>query len=118
MPPSGLVTSYAHRYPTAFGQWLGALTLALGDATEIAVVGDPAAPETKALLGVVRGEYRPFSVVALAANARQASDSAVPLLHERVMRDGNATAYVCRAFACRTPVTDPHELAAQLQASE
>ena len=114
----GLVTSYAHRYPTAFGQWLGALTLALGDATEIAVVGDPAAPETKALLGVVRGEYRPFSVVALAADARQASDSAVPLLHERVMRDGNATAYVCRAFACRAPVTDPDELSTELEASE
>jgi uncharacterized protein YyaL (SSP411 family) len=29
-------------------------------------------------------------------------------------RNGRATAYVCRDFACQVPVTTPHELAAQL----
>ena len=32
------------------------------------------------------------------------------------LRDGRATAYVCRAFACREPVTAPEALAAQLRA--
>jgi uncharacterized protein YyaL (SSP411 family) len=108
------VTSYVHRYPTGFGQWLSALAFAIGDVTEIALIGDPAADDTRALLDVVRGEYRPFSVVALAAGARQASESAIPLLHERVMRDERATAYVCRAFACRAPTVEPDDLAAQL----
>jgi uncharacterized protein len=109
-----LVTSYAHRYPTSFAQWLGAFAFALADVTEIALLGDAASVDTAALLGVVRGEYRPFSVVALAAGARQANDSSVPLLHDRVLRDGKATAYVCRGFACRAPVTEPSDLAAQL----
>ena len=108
------VTSYAHRYPTGFGQWLGALAFALSEPTEIAVIGDPAGEDTRALLDVVRSAYRPFSVFALAPSVRQANESAIPLLADRVMRDDRATAYVCRAFACRAPTTDPAELAAQI----
>jgi hypothetical protein len=29
---------------------------------------------------------------------------------DRPMRDGRATAYVCRDFACREPTTDPETL--------
>jgi uncharacterized protein YyaL (SSP411 family) len=31
-------------------------------------------------------------------------------------RDGRATAYLCRAFACQAPTIDPAELARQLDA--
>jgi uncharacterized protein len=109
-----LVTTFAHRYPTAFAQWLSAVAVELEGMTELAIVGQPAAADTKALLGVVRGEYRPFVEVAVANDARQANESAIPLLHDRVSRDGRATAYVCRAFACRTPTTEPADLASQL----
>jgi uncharacterized protein YyaL (SSP411 family) len=102
------VHSYARRYPTAFAQWLNALTLATGDAIEIAIAGDPTSPEARSLLAVVREGYRPRSV--LAAGSAQS----VPLLDDRPMRDGRATAYVCRNFACRAPVTEPADLAAQL----
>jgi uncharacterized protein YyaL (SSP411 family) len=106
----GLVTSYAHRYPTAFAQWLSALTFQLSEPIEIAITGTPEAPDSKALLDVVRAEYRPFAVVAV----RQAEKSAVPLLQDRPQRDGKATAYVCRAFACRAPTTEADELRSQL----
>ena len=32
------------------------------------------------------------------------------------MRDGRATAYVCRAFACEAPTTSHEELSARLSA--
>ena len=48
-----------------FGQWLQALAYALSKAREIAIVGDPGAAETQALLHVVRDGYRPYQVVAL-----------------------------------------------------
>jgi uncharacterized protein YyaL (SSP411 family) len=32
--------------------------------------------------------------------------SAVPVLHGRVSIDGLPTAYLCRQFTCRLPVTD------------
>ncbi len=107
------VVPYAQRYPTAFAQWLNALTLATGSVVEIALVGDPAAPDLAALLEPVRREYRPLSVVA----GGRSDGSAIPLLHDRPLRDGRATAYVCRDFACRAPVTEPADLAEQLASS-
>jgi uncharacterized protein YyaL (SSP411 family) len=40
----------------------------------------------------------------------------VPLLRERKMIGGRATAYVCENYACLQPVNEPSELAAQLEA--
>jgi uncharacterized protein YyaL (SSP411 family) len=102
---------FAARYPTAFAQWLNALVFATGDVVEIAIAGDPGSPEGQALLEVVRAGYRPLSVVA--ARSAQSAQS-VPLMADRPTRDGRATAYVCRNFACRAPVTEPVDLAAQL----
>jgi uncharacterized protein YyaL (SSP411 family) len=104
----GGVAAYARRYPTAFAQWLNALVFATGDVVEIAIAGEHGSPEAQGLLSVVRAGYRPLSVVAAG------KPGAVPLLDERPLRDGRATAYVCRNFACRAPVTEPADLAAQL----
>ena len=107
---SSAVAAVAQRYPTAFAQWLNAIAFVLGDPVEIALSGDPRAGDAMALLAVVRDAYRPFAVVA--AGASEATQ--VPVLADRPQRDGHATAYVCRHFACRAPVTNPADLAAQL----
>ena len=99
------------QYPTGFAQWLCALSFALGQPKEIALVGDPASTDMRALLEVVFGGYRPFKVVAL---KRPGADSPVPLLAGREMKDGKATAAVCYNFACRLPATDAEVLRAQL----
>jgi uncharacterized protein len=44
------------------------------------------------------------------AAAPDGDASAIPLLHDRPLRDGRPTAYVCRGFACQAPVTDPDAL--------
>ncbi|HUP83459.1 MAG TPA: thioredoxin domain-containing protein, partial [Candidatus Limnocylindria bacterium] len=104
----GGVMAYTRRYPTAFAQWLNAFAFAAGDVVEIAIAGEPSSPEAQALLSVARAGYRPLSVLAAGKSG------AVPLLDERPLRDRRATAYVCRNFACRAPVTEPADLAAQL----
>ncbi len=106
------VTPFVERYPTAFAQWLCAIDLALADAVEIAVVGEPRDAATRALLRPVSTGYRPNQVLAVSA---EADASAVPLLHGRVAIDGAPTAYVCRRFTCRMPVTDAAALARQLE---
>jgi uncharacterized protein YyaL (SSP411 family) len=98
------------RYPTAFAQWLNGISFLLGDPIEIAVSGDPNVADSRALLAVVRETFRPFAVVAAAT----AGSSRVPLLEDRPQRDGLATAYVCRHFACRAPVIQPADLRGQL----
>jgi uncharacterized protein YyaL (SSP411 family) len=97
------------QYPLGFGQWLQALSYALSKPREIAIVGDPDSADTQALLGVVRDGYQPFQVVAL--GSPDAQRLAVPLLQDRGLVEGQAAAYVCRAFACQTPVTSPLALA-------
>jgi len=98
-------------YPTAFAQWLSTLDFALGRPQEVAIIGDPAAADTRALLDVVRGSYRPNQVVAV---GRPDGPQPVPLLIGRAPLNGRATAFVCENFSCHLPVTDPKELAAQL----
>ncbi len=98
-------------YPTGFAQWLCALDFALGKPKEIAIVGDPAAQDTRALVEVVRGAYRPNQVVAV---GRPGDPQPVPLLAGRAPLDSRATAFVCENFTCNLPVTEPQALAAQL----
>jgi hypothetical protein len=93
------------QYPLGFGRWLQAPVYALSKPREIAIVGDPNAADTQALLSVLRDGYRPFQVVAL--GALDAQSPSVPLLQDRGQLDGQATAYVGCDFACQAPVAEP-----------
>jgi len=107
------VQAFLGRYPLGFGQWLQALAYALSKPREIAIAGEPQAVDTQALLGVIRSGYRPFQVVALGGPTAHPCD--VPLLQNRGLVEGQAAAYVCRAFACQAPVTEPEKLQTLLQ---
>lgn len=104
-----MVQPLLEQAPTGFAQWLNALDFALGEPKEIAILGEAGAQE---LLDVVFGEYRPNQVVAY---ARDEKDAPIPLLAERRALDGHATAYVCRNFVCRMPVTEAEALRAQVE---
>jgi len=101
------------QYPLGFGQWLIALDYALAHPREIAIVGDPEAADTRALLDVCNVGYRPHQILAL--GAPDAETSAVPLLQNRNQIEGCATAYACVDFACRPPVTAPAALRTLLE---
>jgi uncharacterized protein len=110
----------AARVPAAFGNLLGALDRHLARPTELAVVGDPGAAETRALLRVVSTRYLPDLVLAVSApdaGGGAVGGDLVPLLRDRGTRDGAATAYLCERGVCRAPVTDPPALAALLDAA-
>ena len=106
------VMPFVTRYPTGFAQWLSAIDFALGGAVEVAVVGTPGDAATERLIEPVARGYRPNQVLALSPDP---GSSAIPLLHGREARDGLPTAYLCRGFACRLPVTDAGSLRRQLE---
>jgi uncharacterized protein len=101
--------------PGAFGRMLCALDFHLNPGYEIAIVGDPAADDTLALLAEVHRHYLPNSVLALRHPGDEMAASVTPLLAGRDQVDGRATAYVCRDYACRLPVTDPSALAESIR---
>ena len=102
------------RYPTAFAKWLQAVQVASGPIDEVAIVGDADDDATRSLARTALHGLALRRVVAAAADPDR---SAVPLLHGRERVGGAPTAYVCRSFACRLPVTDPEALAEQLAAA-
>jgi len=81
---------------------------------EIAIIGDPSAPETQALIRTTFDRYLPNKVVVHAAD--RLADTSMPLLKGKGRIDGRATAYVCEHYNCQLPVTNPEELAKQLEA--
>ncbi|MGC9335468.1 MAG: thioredoxin domain-containing protein, partial [Anaerolineae bacterium] len=101
------------QYPLGFRQWLQALSFALSQPKEIAIIGDPGSADRHALLDVVRDGYQPFQVVALGSPDTQSP--VVPLLQDRGLVDGQVAAYVCREFTCQAPVTNPGVLQSLLE---
>jgi len=99
------------QHPQAFGHVLGALDFAISQSKEIAIIGDPQQADTRALLEVINERYLPNSVLACATPANREAILSIPLLADRPLKDGKATAYVCQNFACLTPVNTPGELA-------
>ena len=81
----------------------------------MAIVGDPASEQTRALVAEVTAKrFLPNHVLAVASPGDAASVAAVALLRDRPQRDGRPTAYVCERFVCKLPVTEPSELADQV----
>jgi uncharacterized protein YyaL (SSP411 family) len=112
-----LVRDAMAQAPSGFGRALSALDLYLGPVREVAVLGDPEDPATRALVDeVLVRRFLPNHVLAVASPDDAEAIRAVPLLHERVQVGGRPTAYVCERFTCRLPVTSPGDLAAQLEA--
>jgi uncharacterized protein YyaL (SSP411 family) len=102
------------RVSGGFGRLLSALDFYLSTPYEVAVIGNPDAPDTQALLEAVYSAYLPNKVVAGRSESDEEAARLVPLLAERPMRDGRATAYVCVQYACQSPTTGAEELKRQL----
>jgi uncharacterized protein len=101
------------QYPTGFGRILCALDFSLATPQEVALVGRRDGADTAALLDILRGRFRPNTVVALREPGTP-EDAQPALLRGREQIDRRATAYVCERYACKLPVTTPEALAEQL----
>ena len=101
------------RYPQAFGHALGVADMLVHGATELAIVGDPRADDFRALLTAANDSYVPSLVL---AGGPPESGAQIPLLADRPLHDGRATAYLCRRYACDEPATSPEMLTSQLTA--
>ena len=108
----GVVTPLVSRAPRAVGWGLAAATALAAGPLEIAVVGEP--PVLGPMRRVALMATSPGAVLALGTGDPEADG--VPLLRDRVLRDGLPTAYVCRRFACEAPTTDLVELAGRIGA--
>ena len=101
------------RYGPAFGRMLSVLDRTLSPPTEVAIVGRGDA-DTEALVRVAHEGFHSNGLVVGRLEGEEVGG--VPLLEQRRMVDDRPTAYACRAYACRLPVTDPEALRRELAA--
>ncbi len=104
-------------HPRVAPLMLAALSVSLQPPIEIAIVeGDDSASPAR-LRHAVAARYLPSAVV---VNVRHGADGGLaavaPWTAAMTLREGQATAYVCRDFVCEHPVTAPEDLVARLDA--
>ena len=99
--------AWLERAPSAAGHLLAVLVGALAPPRQLAVIGPPDHPGTRALLAVTEEQYRPDLFV---ARGDGVSTGGIPLLEERPLLHGRPAAYLCRDFVCARPTADPAEL--------
>jgi uncharacterized protein YyaL (SSP411 family) len=103
------------RYAPAFGHLLGAADMAVHGAVEVALAGDPATDEFRALADAVGAHYVPSLVIAGGSSSSSDAEVPIALLVDKPARDGQATAYVCRQYLCEEPTSDPAAIPVQLE---
>ena len=95
---------------------LAALSTYHAGVSQIVIVGEPDAADTRGLSEIVRRHYIPAAVVVPVSEAqREPLSRLLPWTSSLRQREGRATAFVCRDFACQTSTTSVDELDAQLE---
>jgi len=100
----------AQRYASGFGFLLGVAEWRAGQPKEIAITGGLDDAAFRALRKVAGDVYLPHRVLVAGEDARD-----LPLMHGR--DTDRVMAYVCEAYACQEPVSDPERLLALLTVS-
>lgn len=109
-------TTLSH-FPSAMPQMLVALDYSLSKPRQIVIAGNTGNPETKALLREVNQHFLPKTVLFLAdgAEGQKYLGEKNEAVRAMSMIDEKPAAYVCENFTCKTPVTDPKQLAKLLK---
>ena len=97
-------------HPAAMASMVLALEAYLAERTELVLAGSR--EEIAPLLHRARASYHPHLFVSHASGEASSEETMPPLAGKNAQ--GGATAYVCRAFTCQRPTTDPELMAKQL----
>jgi hypothetical protein len=100
------------RHPVQFGRMLSAADRALAEPIDAVIAGSGDDPLAVALRRAAAAPYQPDLVI-----APLSTDDGVtpwPLFAGKAARDGVATAYICRGYACDEPTQDPDRVRAQV----
>ncbi|MDX9786639.1 MAG: thioredoxin domain-containing protein [Desulfobacterales bacterium] len=105
------------RNPSANTHFLTALSFALHPHYEVVVVGNPNAPDTKRMLGTLQKQFLPETTLIFKPDGpNEGIGRLTPFTTAMTPINRQATAYVCRNFACNLPTTDIDEMMNNLNA--
>ena len=106
----------ARQHPWGFAHLLTVQALNLIPPVDLTLVGDPGDPRTQALLQTVYRDFLPERRLLLKNPAAPAAlEALAPAARACSSPDGAPVAYLCHHFTCLPGLSDPRELAAELE---
>ena len=99
------------RFPSAFGRLLSILDTQQSTPMEVVLLGHPDDLGLQALLREAHRSYEPNRLI---LGGSPEALPTLPLLEGRTIRNGKATAYVCRDYSCSSPIQTQELLRAEL----
>lgn len=112
------VADQVNQMPRGYLYLLNANDFFRQGAREIALVGNKESDGVAAFLSEISSEFQPNRTLALLNPddpEKTSLEEYIPLLASRTLVEGHPTAYVCRQFACKLPVTTAGALREQLR---
>jgi len=103
-------TGMIRRMPLGFGRMLCAALFNLSPVLEAVLLGVPGEPGFEALQKTLLKPFLPHSVIVRTRPGDGGGSDLTPLLENKEMVEGRATAFVCEGSECSLPVTDPDSL--------
>ena len=111
----GAFASRAAQIGRAIPMMMTALSTYHSGMPQVVLAGDPSASDTQTLTRAAYRRYMPTAlIIPLTSRHREHVGRLLPWIGAMQPRNGRATAYVCRDFACQAPATSAEELVAQL----
>ena len=103
--------------PSAYTHFLQGAAGLLNPASEIVIVGDPEAADTKKMVKTLWTLYEPNSVMLFKNSHDPEEDLSgiAPFTEDHAPLRDQATAYVCTDFRCELPTTDVNEAVRRIQ---
>ena len=102
-------------YPTGFARFLTVLDGYLATPRELVLAGQEKSDQFRALYDIAAHRYEPHLLIARAGGPGSRLETLLPLTANRPAKDDRPTAYLCERMACLPPVTEPVDLAIQLE---
>jgi uncharacterized protein YyaL (SSP411 family) len=110
---------YFDKMPDQFANMMGALDFYLSPSTEIVLTKD-GSTQGKELLLALHGHYLPNKVVlvkdfSLTGKGRSKTSGEPALLQGRELVQGKPAVFICRNFACESPITEAKQVSKELK---
>ncbi len=100
------------KMPAGYTQMMIGLSFGIGPAYEIIIAGNPRAVDTRDMLNTLRRHFIPNKIVLLIPTDEKTPEITriAKFTEHQSGIGGKATAYICRDYTCKMPVTDTKEM--------
>lgn len=93
-------------YPEGCSSSLTAFLYSKSKGEEIVIVSDKNTESAKEMINAINEKFRPFTSIIFYSDECKGIEKTIPFISNYKVIEGKPTAYVCKNFSCKAPITD------------